>query len=200
MRGLVSISNFYRKGSSVKRSGPFSELPDSENRKVAVLIPFPKISSETRSWQAFGIHDDFTLTEAVLFFVCVTISTADLLENVVVTSVGTAHHLPAISLGCQGWCLSCQTWPEMLQREIPENGYTACRLLDTLLVFGPPIKILVSLGQTLANAMTRILVELARKLMLGSMLGQFILCQLQEKLFSKSHEKTSLLSSGMALQ
>ena len=37
--------DFYRKGNSVKRSGPFSEPPDSENRKVAVLIPFPKISS-----------------------------------------------------------------------------------------------------------------------------------------------------------
>ena len=33
---------FYRNGNSVKRSGPFSELPDSENSKVAVLIPFPK--------------------------------------------------------------------------------------------------------------------------------------------------------------
>ena len=29
----------------MKRSGPFSEPPDSENWKVAVLIPFPKISS-----------------------------------------------------------------------------------------------------------------------------------------------------------
>ena len=37
--------DFYRKGNSVKRSGPFGELPDSENLKVAVLIPFPKISS-----------------------------------------------------------------------------------------------------------------------------------------------------------
>ena len=34
--------DFYRKGNSVKRFGPFTELPDSENRKVAVLIPFPK--------------------------------------------------------------------------------------------------------------------------------------------------------------
>ena len=29
MRGLVRI--FYRKGNSVKRSGPFSEPPDSDN-------------------------------------------------------------------------------------------------------------------------------------------------------------------------
>ena len=36
---------FYRKGNSVKRSRPFSEPPDSENWKVAVLIPFPKIGS-----------------------------------------------------------------------------------------------------------------------------------------------------------
>ena len=34
--------DFYRKGNSVKRSGPFSEPPDSENRKVAVQIHFPK--------------------------------------------------------------------------------------------------------------------------------------------------------------
>ena len=32
--------DFYRKGKSVKRSGPFSEPPDSENGKVGVLIPF----------------------------------------------------------------------------------------------------------------------------------------------------------------
>ena len=37
--------DFYRKGNSVKRSGRFSEPPDSEKWKVAVLIPFPKISS-----------------------------------------------------------------------------------------------------------------------------------------------------------
>ena len=37
--------DFYRKGNSVKRSGRFSEPPDSENSEVAVLIPFPKISS-----------------------------------------------------------------------------------------------------------------------------------------------------------
>ena len=37
--------DFNRKGNSVKRSGPFSEPPDSENSKVAGLIPFPKISS-----------------------------------------------------------------------------------------------------------------------------------------------------------
>ena len=44
--------DFYRKGNSVKRSGPFSELPDSESRKVAVLNPFPKISSvkQTLKW------------------------------------------------------------------------------------------------------------------------------------------------------
>ena len=38
-------NDFYRKGNSVKRSGRFSEPPDSENWKIAVLIPFPKISS-----------------------------------------------------------------------------------------------------------------------------------------------------------
>ena len=38
--------NFYRKGNSVKRSGPFSESLGSENRKVAILIHFPKISSD----------------------------------------------------------------------------------------------------------------------------------------------------------
>ena len=38
--------DFYRKGNSVKRFGPFTEPPDSENWKVAVLIPFPKISSK----------------------------------------------------------------------------------------------------------------------------------------------------------
>ena len=37
--------DFYRKGSSVKSFGPFTEPPDSENWRVAVLIPFPKISS-----------------------------------------------------------------------------------------------------------------------------------------------------------
>ena len=37
--------DFYRKGNSVKRSGRFSEPPDSEKWKVAFLIPFPKISS-----------------------------------------------------------------------------------------------------------------------------------------------------------
>ena len=37
--------DFYRKGNSVKRSGRFSEPPDSEKWKIAVLIPFPKISS-----------------------------------------------------------------------------------------------------------------------------------------------------------
>ena len=34
--------DFYRKGNSVKR---FTEPPDSENLKVTVLIPFPKISA-----------------------------------------------------------------------------------------------------------------------------------------------------------
>ena len=34
--------DFYRIGNSVKRSGPFSEPPDSENEKVAVLISAPK--------------------------------------------------------------------------------------------------------------------------------------------------------------
>ena len=37
--------DFYRKGNSVKRFGPFTEPLDSENRKVAVLTPFPKVSS-----------------------------------------------------------------------------------------------------------------------------------------------------------
>ena len=37
--------DFYGKCNSVKRSGPFSEPPDSENWKVAVLIPFLNISS-----------------------------------------------------------------------------------------------------------------------------------------------------------
>ena len=37
--------DFHRKGNSVKRFGPFTEPPDSENSKVAVLIPFPKIGS-----------------------------------------------------------------------------------------------------------------------------------------------------------
>ena len=41
MRGLIRLfSNFCRKGNSVKRSRPFSEPLDSENCKVAVLIPF----------------------------------------------------------------------------------------------------------------------------------------------------------------
>ena len=40
--------DFYRKGNSVKSSGRFSEPPDSENWTVAVLIPFPKISSYER--------------------------------------------------------------------------------------------------------------------------------------------------------
>ena len=38
-------NDFYRKGNSVKSAGPFSGPPDSDNSKVAVLIPFPKISS-----------------------------------------------------------------------------------------------------------------------------------------------------------
>ena len=36
---------FHRKGNSVKRLGPFSELQDSENWEVAVLITFPKLHS-----------------------------------------------------------------------------------------------------------------------------------------------------------
>ena len=36
--------DFHRKGDSVKRFGPFTEPPDSENWKVAVLIPFPRKS------------------------------------------------------------------------------------------------------------------------------------------------------------
>ena len=38
--------DFYRKGNSVKRFGPFAEPLDSESRKVVVLTPFPKISSD----------------------------------------------------------------------------------------------------------------------------------------------------------
>ena len=38
--------DFYMKGNSVKRSRPFSEPSDSENRILAVLIPFPKIREE----------------------------------------------------------------------------------------------------------------------------------------------------------
>ena len=37
--------NFYRKANSMKRFGPFTEPSDSENRNIAVLIPFPKIGS-----------------------------------------------------------------------------------------------------------------------------------------------------------
>ena len=40
--------DFYRKGNSVKRFGPFTEPPDSENRKVAVLTPCPKIGTEVK--------------------------------------------------------------------------------------------------------------------------------------------------------
>ena len=47
--------DFYRKGNSVKRSGRFSEPPDSENRKVAVLISFPKNSAYIK----LGIFLDF---------------------------------------------------------------------------------------------------------------------------------------------
>ena len=50
--GRLSINegfgkDVYKKGNgiTVKRSGPFSEPPDSETWKAAVLIPFPKISS-----------------------------------------------------------------------------------------------------------------------------------------------------------
>ena len=47
--------DFYRKDNSVKRFGPFNELPDFENWKVAVLIPFPKITSHfPRNEEAFG--------------------------------------------------------------------------------------------------------------------------------------------------
>ena len=37
--------DFSRKGNSEKRFRPFTDPPDSENGEVAVLIPFPKISS-----------------------------------------------------------------------------------------------------------------------------------------------------------
>ena len=45
--------DFCKKGNPVKRFGPFSEPPHSDNLKVAVLIPFPKISSYTKQ-----IRDD----------------------------------------------------------------------------------------------------------------------------------------------
>ena len=45
--------DFYRKGNSVKRFGPFTEPLDSENSKVPVLIPFPKISSLSNGRQIF---------------------------------------------------------------------------------------------------------------------------------------------------
>ena len=43
--------DFYRKGNSVKRFGPSTELPDSENWKVAVLIPFPK--TDMTGWPGY---------------------------------------------------------------------------------------------------------------------------------------------------
>ena len=46
--------DFYRKGNSVKMFGPFAEPPDSENLKVAVLIPFPKISSYSKKGSQKG--------------------------------------------------------------------------------------------------------------------------------------------------
>ena len=46
VRGLVRIST--GKAIQWRGLGPFSESPDSENWKVAVLIPFSKINSE--SW------------------------------------------------------------------------------------------------------------------------------------------------------
>ena len=47
--------DFHRKGNSVKRSGRFSERPDSENWK-SCLIPFPKIrDSETTIKIKFAI-------------------------------------------------------------------------------------------------------------------------------------------------
>ena len=45
----------YRNGNSVKRSGPFSEPPDSKNWQVAVLIPFPKISSDLLDLESLTI-------------------------------------------------------------------------------------------------------------------------------------------------
>ena len=47
--------DFYRKGYSVKRFGPFSERPDSENWKVAALIPFPKITDNGSEWRKFRV-------------------------------------------------------------------------------------------------------------------------------------------------
>ena len=43
--GFGLVRSFRRKGDSVKRPGLFSEPPDSESWNVAVLNPFPKISS-----------------------------------------------------------------------------------------------------------------------------------------------------------
>ena len=45
--------DFYRKGNSVKRFGPFTEPPESENEIVAVLIPFRRTSAlNFRTWKA----------------------------------------------------------------------------------------------------------------------------------------------------
>ena len=55
--------DFYRKGNSVKRSGPFTEPPESEKWKVALLIPFLNISSEVRGGEVpilFDGHGDFS--------------------------------------------------------------------------------------------------------------------------------------------
>ena len=60
--------DFYGKGNSVKRSGPFNEPPDSENWKVAGLIPFPNINSYSLSLSA-RIRDDPNTTTTIFEFI-----------------------------------------------------------------------------------------------------------------------------------
>ena len=50
--------DFYRKGNSVKRSGPFSEPPDSENWKVADQIHFPKNQLLKKARKTFQNNKD----------------------------------------------------------------------------------------------------------------------------------------------
>ena len=47
--------DFYRKGSSVKRSWPFSEPPDSENSKICCPHPLPENQLLQRSLLISGI-------------------------------------------------------------------------------------------------------------------------------------------------
>ena len=57
--------DFYKKGNSVKRFGPFTEPPDSENWKVAVLIPFPKISSYYPVLVVGAMHSPYECAKTV---------------------------------------------------------------------------------------------------------------------------------------